>query len=236
MKNPDADEVKALWKDIGFYPWGEIEEDLRRAHSFHRRPLMLTYAGEENATLEMLVCHTKSKHSRLDLEGWLERDPEAMSEGLLARQKLSAEIFRIRRYIERTVGHETPNLIIMGDLNDGPLASELEEEFLIHNILDELVGSIMRPDLVMTHVLTPEQIRASWTAEFKNPLKGNELTQELIDHIVVSPAVKEGTDGFELVADSGLVEFVAYENHADGTDRDKRPSDHRPISALIKVA
>lgn len=232
-KDPNADEIKALWKDIGFYPWGEIEEEFRRAHSFHRRPLMLTYEKDANSKLEILVCHTKSKHSSLDLEGWLERDPEAMADGLLARQKLSAEIFCMRRYMDSRIREDNQNLIIMGDLNDGPLASELEEEFLIHNILDELVGSIMRPDLIMTHILTPDQILASWTAEFRNPLKGNELTQELIDHILVSRAVKDGTGGFRFVGDSGKVDFAAYDNHTDGLDRDKRPSDHRPISAVI---
>lgn len=234
-KDPDSDEVKALWKDIGFYPWGEIEEGSRRAHSFYRRPLMLTYEQTPNSKLEILVCHTKSKHSSLDLEGWLEREPEAMADGLLARQKLSAEIYRMRRHIESTISEENQNLIVMGDLNDGPLASELEEEFLIHNILDELVGSIMQPDRVMTHALTPEQIMSSWTAEFNNPLKGNSLTQELIDHILLSPAIMHGTGGFRLIENSGIVELEAFNNHADGIERDERPSDHRPVSAVIEV-
>lgn len=234
-QDPDSDEVKAHWNDIGFYPWGEIEEEFRRAHSFYRRPLMLTYKHSANTSLEILVFHTKSKFSSLDLEGWLEREPDAMADALLARQKLSAEIYRMRRYIENTIQVDNQNLIILGDLNDGPLATEFEEEFLIHNILDELVGSILRPKLVMTHALTPQQIAESWSAEFHNPLKDNELTQELIDHIVLSPAIKEGLGGFKLVANSGKVEVDTFNAYKEGALREKRPSDHRPVSALIEV-
>jgi len=235
-KDPASEEVKILWKDIGFYPWGEIEEEFRRAHSFYRLPLMLTYEHTADSKLDILILHTKSKFSSLDLEGWLERDPEAMADALLARQKLSVEVYRVRRYIEAQIKGDVQNLVVMGDLNDGPLATEFEEEFLIHNILDELVGSILRPDLVMTHVLTPEQITSSWSAEFHNPLKGNEQTKELIDHIVISPAVKNGHSGFMLVENSGKVEIDAYDSHANGTFREKRPSDHRPVSVVLEAS
>lgn len=234
-KDSSSDEVKVLWKDIGFYPWGEIAEEFRLAHSFHRRPLMLTYAPSDDASLEILVVHTKSKFSSLDLEGWLERDPEAMHDALLARQKLSAEIRRLRKYIEGRIKDESTSLIVMGDLNDGPLAEEFEEEFMIHNILDELVGSIMRPELVMKHAMTPAQISEAWTAEFSDPLKGNELTRELIDHIIVSPALINGNGAFGLSTGSGKIEHAVFNANSDGPGRDERPSDHRPISVSLQI-
>ncbi len=236
-RDPNSEEVKTLWKDIGFYPWGEIAEEARRAHSLYRRPLMLTYAPCVDTEVEILVMHTKSKFSSLDLEGWLEREPAAMADALLARQKLSAEVRRIRQYIEGRVGGDEVPLILMGDLNDGPLAEEFEEEFMIHNILDELVGSILHPKLIMTHALTPEQIAdgETWTAKFRDPLRGNVLTQELIDHILISPALTSGEGKITLKAGSGRVEHDAFDANDDGLGRDERPSDHRPISACFEV-
>ncbi len=234
-EDPDSDEVKALWKDIGFYPWGEIVEDHRIAHDFYRRPLMLTYTPTSGGSVEILVVHTKSKFSSLDLDGWLERDPEAMHDALLARQKLSAEVRRLRKYVESRIRTDQDAILVIGDLNDGPLAEEFEEEFMIHNIVDELVGSIMRPDLIMKHAMEPTQMAQAWTAEFHNPLMGNELTRELIDHIMVSPALINGDGGINLVPDSAIVEHAVFDANSDGLRRSQRPSDHRPISVSLRV-
>ena len=73
-------------------------------------------------------------------EQWEEREREAILDALLSRQKLSAEIYRLRKYLEERLQspNENDSLVLMGDFNDGPWAETLEEEFLVHNILDEI--------------------------------------------------------------------------------------------------
>ena len=128
------------------------------------------------------------------------------------------------------------NLVIMGDFNDGPLAEDLEKEFLIHNIVDELVGSLLNPAIILRHALTPEQMLASHTTEFHNPLQGGALAHVLIDHIVLAPAVVSGGAGISYIVDSCRVEDDAYDAYFDEgghDDRGLRPSDHRPLSACF---
>lgn len=236
-RDPNSEEVKKLWNDIPFQPWGTIAREERRLQDFYRRPLMLTFAPEDGKELEILVVHTKSKISALKTaEQWAERDPDAVRDALLSRQKLTAEISRLREYVETQL--QAPNedlcILVMGDFNDGPLAEDLEKEFLIHNIIDEMIGSIMHPKVVFRHGMSPECIAVSHSTEFRNPLKNDKLTEELIDHIMISPGIWSGGGAFSIVADSCKVEDGAYETHFDPNSglekRHLRPSDHRPVS------
>ena len=139
---------------------------------------MLTFTAPSGVELALWVLHTKSKISSLSVQDWEEREPEAVLDAVLSRQKLSAEIFRLR---ERA-----------------------------------------------------EQMLASHTTEFHNPLQGGALTHELIDHIVLAPAVASGGSGISYISDSCCVENDAYDAHFDEgglEDRGLRPSDHRPLSA-----
>lgn len=239
-RDPGAVDVKALWNDIPFQPWGTIAREDRKLHDCFRRPLMLQYEPEADKRLEILVLHTKSKVSALKTrEQWEDRDPEAVTDALLSRQKLSAEIYRLREFVEGRLQppNENDSVLIMGDFNDGPLAEDLEKEFLIHNIINEVVGSVLRPEVVLHHAMTADRIAASSTTEFRNPLMGGQLTRELIDHILLSPGIGKGEADFVLVADSCRVEDGAYDVHFDpdfGMDkRHLRPSDHRPVSVEL---
>ena len=239
-RDSNSDEVKRLWSDIPFQPWGTIAREDRRLQDYYRRPLMLQYEPEDGKKLEILVLHTKSKISALRTRHqWEDRDPAAVKDALLSRQKLSAEISRLREYIEDRLRSPNENdcLLIMGDFNDGPLAEDLEKEFLIHNIIDELVGSILRPKVVLRHAMSEDRIATSATTEFRNPLKDDQLTKELIDHIVVSPGIWKGNGDFKLIADSCRVEDGAYDINFDSDSglekRHLRPSDHRPISVEL---
>jgi endonuclease/exonuclease/phosphatase family metal-dependent hydrolase len=236
-RDPNSNDVKCLWNDIPFQPWGTIAREDRKLQDCYRRPLMLQYEPEDGKILEILVLHTKSKISALKTQQqWEDREPAAVFDALLSRQKLSAEISRLRKYIEDRIQapHENDCLVVMGDFNDGPLAEDLEKEFLIHNIIDEVVGSVLRPRVVLRHAMSEDQIATSASTEFRNPLMGGQLTQELIDHIFLSPGIWKGNGDFSLTNGSCTVEDGAYDNHFDpGLGLEKRhlrPSDHRPVS------
>lgn len=234
---PDAEEVVFLKRDLPFYAWGDLQKS--KKHGFDRIPLVLTYRPSAAKSLRILVVHTKSKYSKLTKELWEQRDPAAVADALLAREKLSAEVMLLRQYIDQDLaGASAPGgLMVMGDMNDGPYAEQMEREFLIHNIVDELVGSFLKPDCLLKHAMTPQRLSQEWTVEFPDPLENGRLVTELIDQMVLSPSIWRGGGAFRLKKDSCKVERQAYDAHDDsaaGRTRGNRPSDHRPVSVVFQ--
>jgi endonuclease/exonuclease/phosphatase family metal-dependent hydrolase len=234
-------ETALLRASIPFYPWGMIGVNDQKTHKFDRCPLVLTFQPSTGKKLRIINVHTKSKFSKLKTpEQWINRDAEAITDALLARQKLSAEVWRLRDYVFQDLGqtNDPPDAcVVMGDFNDGAYAELMEREFLIHNIIDELVGSFLEPTKFLRHAMTPEVIAASSTVSFPDPLEGGKIVEEMIDHVVVSPGIWQSAKPFRLKAGSCKVELKAY-NQFDNTDaarrRGDRPSDHRPVSAVFE--
>lgn len=238
---PDGQEIESLRSPIPFYPWGQIAAASQKKHKFDRVPLVLTFQPASTKKLRIINVHTKSKFSKLKKpQQWFDREPEAIGDALFVRQKLSAEIYRLRQYVvgDLAPGNSPPDgYVILGDFNDGAYAELIEREFLIHNIIDELVGSFLDPDTFFKHAMTPATIAVSNTVSFPDPLENGQIVFELIDHVLVSPGIWQGTSPFKLKAGSCKVEQQAY-NQFDATGpvrkRGDRPSDHRPVSAIIE--
>jgi hypothetical protein len=232
--------VPAAWTKIPFYPWGLIAADEQKQHKLDRHPLLLSVAPEPGKELRVVVVHTKSKFSKLKRkEQWEQRDREAVLDALTARAKLSAEVFRIREFLTRQLAAagESRSIAVMGDLNDGPYAELMEREFLIHNIVDELAGSLLAPGSYFKHAMTPETLQTAATTRFPDPLEGGRIVEELIDHVLVSPAIWMGDGDFRIEQDSCRVEAGAYEHFYDDDPNDRqrglRPSDHKPVSVVF---
>lgn len=237
----NAAEMDEAWTNIPYQPWATIANQDRKIHKFHRRPLVMKFDESADKQLNLIVVHTKSKFSELKSKAqWVNREADAVLSALSARQKLSAEVYRLREYIEKQLAHpnEDKALVVMGDMNDGPLAEDMEREFLIHNIIDELVGSVITPSLTMRHAMTPSTLETSTTTEFPDPFKDDEITEVLIDHILVSPGIWRGTSAFSLADDSCKVETGVFQQFWDDDGQDKarglRPSDHKPVSAVFE--
>ena len=235
---------KPFWNDQPYYPWGKIARDDRGLQDAFRRPLAFRFRpdGANGPVLHGLNVHTKSKFSKLKhAHQWIDRDEEAIFDALLQRQKLSAEIQMVRAYVEALLADEgnATNFLLLGDLNDGPAAELLEEEFLIHNIVDELAGTILNPKSRLIHAMTDATLQTATTTKFHNPLEGGALTEELIDHIMVTSPLLEGTAGLTLPKPDTQVETDAYNAQIDDTfaeqDRMKYPSDHLPVSCEIET-
>jgi len=234
------DAVKMLSADMFYYPWGKFRVAERKEHRFARRPLILKFSPTAEKTLFIIVVHTKSKFSKLKKkEQWQKRDKEAILDAMDVRQKVSAEIARLRMVMDFLINTsaEPAAAVVLGDFNDGPFRELMEEEFLIHNILDELVGSFLKPSLYLKHAMDGEDLEGAFTVEFSDPLKEGALVKELIDHCLLSPGIWEGTSPFALKEGSCKVEHAIFEKHdASGTKRDRqlRPSDHRPVSMTLQ--
>ncbi len=236
--------IKQRWSNIPYYPWGLIGAAEREAHKLDRQPLLLSFTPQVNTELLLMVLHTKSKYSKLKTrEQWEARDREAVLDALNARAKLSAEIFRVRQFLTKQFEQAAPgatplSIVLMGDLNDGPFAELIEQEFLLHNIVDELVGTLLDPDCHFRHAMTPQRLRTATTTRFPDPLEGGQIVEELIDHILVSPGIWQQTGAFRIRPDSCQVETEAYESHYDDngpqSKRGLRPSDHKPVSVILE--
>jgi hypothetical protein len=149
----------------------------------------------------------------------------AVLDALNARVKLSAEIYGLRAMLNV----HAPDLpaVVMGDFNDGPFADLMEAEFLIHNIVDELAGTMLYPRTYMQHAMEPDAFAEAATTSFPDPLRNGAITNELIDHILVSKAIWSDAVPFRVKPHSCIVEQAAFDHH-DGEDALNRARGLRP--------
>lgn len=242
--DPKDRETIERWSGGPYYPWGLIGLEDRKAQRFHRQPVRLLLSEDgsdpDAPTLELISLHTKSKFSKLRTRAqWEARDREAVIDALTVRQKLSAEIGILRRHITERIDATDDDhaILVLGDLNDGPTADLLEGEFLLHNIIDQLVGTILRPEVRMRHAMTDAALQSSATTRFHNPLKDGALTEELIDHMLLSEGLQTGRSGIVFRPGTCQVarpEWEAQNDEADDQDiRQLRPSDHLPVSGIV---
>jgi hypothetical protein len=232
---------RRLLRPEEFQPWGEVNKPVKYKMARPPALLRLTITGEKEP-VHLVVAHTKSQFTAGFSKSKFEaREPAAMKEAILSRQKLSADIAALRRHttnviLERKNG---AGVIVLGDLNDGFTRSVFEKEFLQQSLVDELRGSFRRQSSLLDHVLDEEQLRAkdAFTVEFRSPEKRG-ITRELIDHILVTPAMRR--QGFWLRLKSGKARIAhdEWKKHVTGTGSkgDDRPSDHIPVIADFDVA
>lgn len=239
---PPGSTVAKLWRNVPYYPWGAIAPADRKSHSLARYPLILRAKLAAGQDLILGGVHTKSKFSLLKTKKqWDERasNPEPVLDALGSRQKLSAEVARLREVLSSivAVGPEQASAVVVGDFNDGPFKDLMENEFLIKSILDELVGSFLDPNTYFKHAMDPAVLSSASTTRFPDPLQGGQVVGELIDHVLVSPAIWSGLGAYGLKAGSCQVEEAAWQMGVVGnpeSSRDSRPSDHKPVSVVLQ--
>lgn len=152
------------------------------------------------------------------------------AEALKARRRISGEAFRIRMFLDEMFNANPDALIIVtGDLNDAEGADFFEENFLTHSVVDRIFGSIFRPEKQLTHVLFASK-STDFTARFFDFIAG-ETRDLVIDHIGLSPAIRQNWVW------QGRVAVAEYEaqvvNDLSLHERDRLPSDHRPVVAEL---
>ena len=228
-----------LSRKLEYYTWGEVRKS--RLEKFTRKPVVLSlrHAGW---TIEVMVAHTKSKFCSLKRKKqWTSRDKAVIVDALKARQKLSAEMAAMRRYITHGIlSQRVAGCILMGDFNDGPNRDIFEEKFLLHNIVDELRGGFHREKALVHHALPQAELvgKNGYTAEFRDPTRNNKMVRVLLDHILVTGGFFSRGAPIRLRRNSGKIEHAAYNRHTRGCGRQahERPSDHRPVSAVFTVS
>lgn len=195
---------------------------------FAREPQVVDLTAH-NLQFLLINNHLKSKYvdraeSRYNAGGQQRLD--FFADALKARRRISGEAFKIRAYLNEVFnGDPAARVIVTGDLNDGPGADYFEENFLTHSVVDRVFGSIFYPNRQLTHVLFHGG-STDYTAQFFDFI-ADEMKNLVLDHIGVSPAINENFDW------QGRVAVAEYQAQCvDDTslhDRDRIPSDHRPV-------
>lgn len=230
--------MQLLRGKFSYYPWVEYEENKKKTAGLARIPVVVRLNLQSGQKVVVAALHTKSKISKLKKrEQWERRDKEAVLDALNSRQKLSGEIAQVRQFLDEQLKPDGLSaLLVMGDFNDGPFRDELEKEFLIMNILDEMQGSFLKPTLRLFHSMPTDVLSAEYSTIFNDPFGGDQPVKELIDHILVSRGIAEDKT-MRIKPDSALVEHKAYDDCNDEDQnkraRDLRPSDHIPVSVIL---
>ncbi len=237
---PETHDIyRHLQRRIEYYRWGNVAKDSISSEYFTRLPVVLKLEVGGRG-IEFMVFHTKSKISDLKRkQEYTKRDKPKIISALRSRQKLSAEMYAIRRYLTHAIkNRRTDGCILVGDLNDGPHRDVFEEQFLIHNIVDELRGGFHRESALMHHALPEEAIEPgranAYTAKFSDPTQDGRTVKVLLDHVLVTTDIRHGTAPLRLIEGSGKIEHEVYDYWVSGTKAHQRPSDHRPVSAEFR--
>jgi endonuclease/exonuclease/phosphatase family metal-dependent hydrolase len=206
-------------------------------YRFTRQPLVvnLKLGGHD---LQLIVAHTKSNFINQGKQMW--DNPAThqnyIIEALKNRRRNSSEGMRLRKYIDAVLTN-TPraDIVVLGDLNDGPGMDYFEENYLTHNVTDILTGSAFQPEWIFRHAqhdLPPDK---RYSAIFDDFVTGENAKHLLLDHILLSPGLGSG-GGLRKVANSGTVHHAEYDAQTvnQGLNREDRPSDHRPVSVQLQ--
>ncbi len=197
-------------------------------YRFTRTPLVVDLViGDQ--PLQLIVAHTKSNFINMGRELW--ENPATRQafivEALTNRRRISAEGMRIRRYLDaRLAADAAAPIIVLGDLNDGPGLDYFEELYLTHNVTDIVVGSAYRPEWQFAHAQHDVPAAQRYTAVFEDFVPTRVLRRLLLDHILLSPALRG----------SGAIRHAEYDAQVvnGGARRQDRPTDHRPVTVDLE--
>ena len=131
-------------------------------YSYLRRPLLteIVIRSAEGTPRRLIVIglHLKSKHLAGGRVLWETDDIDDrmtyIKKAVETRRRIAAEIQRCRNLIDLMMD-ENPDLdvIVAGDVNDGPGADLFEQRYLLSNASDALLGSPFRPDTLFCHTV-----------------------------------------------------------------------------------
>jgi hypothetical protein len=224
-----------LKRPVRFQPWGEY--DSAKTYRMARPPVLLELSKGQSLPFELVVAHTKSQFTKgFTAKKFQEREPSAMKEAVLARQKLSADIAAYRRHVTHVIlSQQAEGVVLIGDLNDGFARAVFETEFLMQSLIDELRGSFRRQSALLEHAFDQKQLtgKDAFTVEFRDPTRPRKVTKELIDHILMTPAAVNRNGWLKFIAGSAVIGHEVAEKYTDnkGNKPDERPSDHIPVWA-----
>jgi hypothetical protein len=115
-------------------------------YKYLRRPLVTEITiGANHTRLIVIGVHLKSKHIPQSRQLWETDDVDDkmsyIKKAVENRRRIAAEIQRCRQLIDCIMDeHPNANVLVAGDVNDGPGADLFEQRYLLSNASDALLG------------------------------------------------------------------------------------------------
>ena len=194
---------------------------------FTRKPQVVQLVAHDHPLL-IVNNHLKSKFvasGRQLFKAGGEKRKKFFEGSLINRRRISAEAFRLRTFLDELfIADPQAQVLVTGDLNDGPGADFFETNFLTHSVVDRVFGSIFYPERQLIHALF-QSGSTDFTAKFFDFIVDEER-ELVLDHIGLSQAIDHHWTWHGRVA---VEEFEAQIDEEATVERDRHPSDHRPV-------
>jgi hypothetical protein len=215
--------------------WGEVDSE-RHRHYRHPQVLVLDVAGTR---VEVIGLHLKSKFVNRGESLWRgtpEDRATFVREALKARVKLATEAANVRAYIDAKFAQvSNPALFVVGDLNDGPGKEYFERQFLFFDLVGTLQGDVFFARRFLNHALFDLADELRWTVRFDDFVDPARDPRILLDHILFTQGLVDGSLPLRVDAGAGWVEHEVHALVNAGEPANARTSDHAPVSVRIHV-
>ena len=197
------------------------------------------YQFDDGREMEIIGIHLKSgipgKPFRRDENGNIVQ--EYVDDALQSRVKLATEARNVRAYITKRFGEcgeNAPAIMILGDANDGPGQDYFEENYLFFSTVSNLEGSVLDSEQFFNHALFDFDPGECWTIKFRDDVTNTPVDKNplLIDHILMSQTLCNGTYPVQANRHAGIVEYKIYDKYKGPAKY--QTSDHRPVSIRLK--
>jgi hypothetical protein len=215
--------------------WGQFEEE-QHSHYRHPQVLVLDWSG---LRVESIGLHLKSKFVNRGESMWKAGGAEKekfIHEALKARVKMTTEAINVRKYIDRKFEQaENPAIFVMGDLNDGPGREHFEDRFLFMHLISNIQGDIFSASRFLNHALFDYPDHLRWTVQFKDfvtPLRDPNI---LLDHIMFTQGLVNGSHSWMIEEKAGMVEHEIHDLINATLRGNEKTSDHKPVSLIVTV-
>lgn len=217
--------------------WGKFQSE-EHAHFRHPQVMILTWNGVD---IEFINVHLKSKINQLPLNLKTDGTPsdDYVDEALKARIKMATEAADVRRYINAKFAQKpNPGVVVLGDFNDGPGKDYFEEFYLFFDLIVNVIqGDILSAEEFLNHSLFDFKTSLRWTARFDDQVTGKKAEENrlLLDHILFSQPLVNGSLPLQINTHAGLVEHEIHERINANSTKHTQSSDHRPVSCYFDM-
>jgi hypothetical protein len=215
--------------------WGDFSTATHR-HYRHPQVMIWEWQGQR---VEFIGLHLKSKFVSGGKSAWKaggERQKEFISKAIKARVKMSTEAANVRSYINAKFKQvEKPAIFVMGDLNDGPGKEYFETRYLFFDLLSNIQGDVFFARKFLNHALFdyPDSLR--WSAFFKDFVDSDRDPKILLDHILFTQGLVDGSLPLVVEPHAGLVEHEIHDLINASLPKRQETSDHKPVSLTVTL-
>jgi hypothetical protein len=191
----------------------------------------------EGLRVEFVGLHLKSKYvnegQRMWEAGGEERN-EFIREALEARIKLATEATNVRAYIDAKFGQvANPAIFVMGDLNDGPGKELFEGTYLFFDLVSNVQGDVFWARRFLNHALFDFPGELRWSVHFRDFVEPERDPHILIDHILFTQGLVDGTLPWKIEERAGKVEHEIHDLINAALPASAKTSDHKPVSVIV---